>query len=69
MANEREVNVILNVKTGKADTKIKGVEKNLKSTQSEAQKTGNALSQAFGQVGGPIGNLISRVKSLGTSST
>ena len=43
MAEQREVNVILNVKTGKADKNIKGVEKDLKKTEVQAQKTGNTL--------------------------
>lgn len=67
MAEQREVNVILNVKTGKADKNIKGVEKDLKKTEVQAQKTGNSLKEAFAGIGGPIGNLVSRVKSLGTS--
>lgn len=67
MAQEREVNVILNVKTGKADKNIKGVEKDLKNTQVQAKKTGDTLKDAFAGIGGPIGNLVGRVKSLGTS--
>ena len=67
MAQERQVNVILNVKTGKADKNIKGVEKDLKNTQVQAQKTGDTLKDAFAGIGGPIGNLVGRVKSLGTS--
>ena len=67
MAQEREVNVILNVKTGKADKNIKGVEKDLKNTQVQAKKTGDTLKDAFAGIGGPIGTLVGRVKSLGTS--
>ena len=64
---EREVNVVVNVKTQKADTNIKNVNKGLKATQKQATAAGTSIGGAFTQAGGPIGNLIGRVKSLGIS--
>jgi len=64
---QREVNVVVNVKTKNAKTNLKGVEKGLKDTQQQAVKTSDVINDQFSRMGGPLGGLINQVKSLGTS--